>query len=157
MSEAHKALQEIVDLLDPMKPEASPVLAVQVVRAMKMANATLREDKGRLQRRCKTLRDLADQAAHAQGLSTRRMMQAQKARVKAYVELSQAKEAVAGVDDALRAGADEELWPPGKTRGEAIAQLIQRLDQETSRSLLLEQELESTRKQLHQAREATDD
>ena len=41
--------------------------------------------------------------------------------------LKVAEETVAEIDDALRAGADEELWPPGKTRGEAVAAIIERL------------------------------
>ena len=31
---------------------------------------------------------------------------------------------IAEIDDALRWGSDEGLWPPGKTRGEAIASLV---------------------------------
>jgi hypothetical protein len=37
---------------------------------------------------------------------------------------------VAGIDDAIGSGADQELWPPGKTRGEAIKALIEELDEE---------------------------
>lgn len=43
--------------------------------------------------------------------------------------LSRAEEVVGDVDNALRAGADEELWPPGMTRGEAISLIIKKLEE----------------------------
>lgn len=82
--EAEKALQEIVDLLDPMKPEASPTQAVLLVKALKQANKDLVE-------RCKTLRALADQDASDKGLYAKRMGEAQQARDRANELLESTK------------------------------------------------------------------
>ncbi|MFA6235380.1 MAG: hypothetical protein WC824_14485 [Bacteroidota bacterium] len=38
-------------------------------------------------------------------------------------------ESIAGVDEALGNGADEQLWPPGMTRGQAVARQIEMLQQ----------------------------
>ena len=58
------------------------------------------------------------------------------------LELEKRSETLEEIDTALRGGADEELWPPGMTRGEAIHKLIYD-------NRLLKQELEATREQLY--------
>lgn len=73
------------------------------------ANAlTLERDKALA--RCDVLRDLADQAAHEQGLAQRRMLEAQEARNALSRALKQAQEALAGIIRQCRNDCDRETY-----------------------------------------------
>jgi len=105
MSEMREAAQELLDFYDSLKAKYGRVAEYKNVgkKMERLRKAVAKGDSLELQA-------------------------AMKAGLKQAEELGQAKKTIAEIDEVFGGGADEELWPPGKTRAEAIAQLIKRLD-----------------------------